>query len=113
MPRAEFESGASRFRLALLAGRVVVLALFCEVTAEPLGEPVVISGRESRFPDAAYNSVRAEYLVVWADYTAGERGVFGRRVTRDGETAGDVFRISPRAEKEAFFPAIVHCAAID
>jgi hypothetical protein len=94
----------------MFAAVIVALALFGEVAAAPLGEPVEISGPECRFPDAAFNSVRGEYLVVWADYTAGERGVFGRRVTRDGEMAGEVFRISPRAEKEAFFPAIIHCA---
>jgi hypothetical protein len=103
----------SHHKFPLPALLVAMLAYCGQLSAEPLGEPVLISGRDCRFPDAAYNSVRGDYLVVWADYTAGTRGVFGRRVTGDGQPAGEIVRVSPPREKEAFFPAIVHCAAVD
>jgi hypothetical protein len=103
----------ARFCFCGIAAIVAAHSLCAAVSAEPIGEVVVISGRDCRFPDAAYNSVRGDYLVVWADYTPDSRGVFGRRVTRDGEAAGGIFRISPRSAREAYFPAIVHCAAID
>ena len=102
-----------RTTIVLSGAIIATIWLSAGAFAEPIGEVTVISGRDCRFPDAAYNSVRGEYLVVWADYTTGARGVFGKRVTGDGEPAGDIFRISPQSEKEAFFPAIVHCAAID
>jgi hypothetical protein len=102
-----------------LVKRVLLLTIlaapaqFAEVSAEPIGETVGISGRDCRFPDVACNSERGEYLVVWADYTPNARGVFGRRISGDGEPVGENFRISPRSENEAFFPAIVHCSSID
>lgn len=99
--------------IALSGAILATICLSGDALAEPIGEVTVISGRDCRFPDAAYNSVRGEYLVVWTDYTAGARGVFGRLVTRDGQPAGDIIRISPRGENEAFFPAIVHCNSID
>lgn len=78
--------------------------------AEPLGEVQLISGGACRFPDAAYNSVDAGYLVAWADYTRGARGIFGRRLDSDGRTVGELFRISPIAQTEAFFPAVAYNA---
>jgi hypothetical protein len=102
-----------RNTIALLGAILAALWLAGGAVAEPIGEVALISGRDCRFPDAAFNRARGEYLVVWADYTAGARGVFGRRVTRDGKPAGEVFRVSPPAEKEAFFPSIAHCGSID
>jgi hypothetical protein len=72
--------------------------------------PVLISGSGCRFPDAAYSSVDGSYLVVWADYNAATRGVFGRRVNSVGGTVGDVFRISEVAQTEALYPAIAYNA---
>ena len=81
--------------------------------AEVLGDVRVISGGGCRFPDVAYNNARGEYLVVWADYTKGARGVFGRRLDSDSSPLGDVFRISRAAEAEALFPAVAYNARAD
>src|SRR5262245_27184519 len=70
------------------------------------GETRIISGGGCRFPDAAFNGTNGNYLIVWADYTSGARGVFGRRLNSEGVPAGDVFRISSAKEAESLFPAV-------
>jgi hypothetical protein len=64
--------------------------------------------RES--PAAAYNSTRGEYLVAWVNSVSGtERGIWGRRVSRDG-TPGPYFPLSSGAGLR-YGPALAYNAA--
>jgi hypothetical protein len=75
---------------------------------EPIGDVTAISETGCRFPDVAFSSAGGEYFVVWADYTPGKRGVYGRRVSSTGRPSGEVLRISAPEQTEALFPAIAY-----
>jgi hypothetical protein len=81
--------------------------------AAPLDDVQTLSGSGCRFPDVAYGSAQDAYLVVWADYTAGNRGIFGRRVDNRGRALGEIVRISESRHTHALFPAVAYNAARD
>jgi hypothetical protein len=98
------------YRSLILAALLLILDRPACV-ADVLGSnPFIISGAGCRFPDVAYSSTEQNYLVVWADYNAASRGVFGRRVNDAGAPVGNVFRISEVPQTEALFPAIAYNA---
>ena len=54
------------------------------------------SHHNEEFPAVAYNSLQQEYLVVWEQADgAGNRAVYGRRLSKDGALVSSWFRISP------------------
>jgi hypothetical protein len=96
-------------RVYVMTAALVAVTAICR--ADLLGSgPFIISGSGCRFPDVAYSSLSQSYLVVWADYNAASRGVFGRRVGSDGAPLGTAFRISEVPQTEALFPAIAYNA---
>lgn len=61
--------------------------------SDPLMSPTIKidgAGSEGLYPDAAYNEVSNQYLVVWTDGAKGVRG----RIVRSGKTFGEEFGIS-------------------
>src|SRR5689334_20548197 len=85
---------------AFIIGLMAIPAL-----AGLIGGNFQISGGGCRFPDVAYGSVSANYLVVWTDYNVTK--VFGRLVTNGGVVSGNAFVIS---EFGALFPAVAYNA---
>lgn len=82
---------------ALVVGATLLAALwvtFSTVWSEPLMSPLIyLDGLYDvgKFPDAAYNPISNQYLVVWQ--ASGGQGLRGRLV-RSGETMGNVFQIT-------------------
>ncbi|MCU0280461.1 MAG: hypothetical protein MUE66_01220 [Acidimicrobiia bacterium] len=67
------------------------------------------TGNEST-PAIAWNSVRNQYLVVWADDRAWTSAVHGRRLRADGARLGEDFLIPASAWHHALAPAVVYNA---
>ncbi len=90
---------------------VLILAASCPpAPGGVVGGTFGISGGGCRFPDAAYSSQSAKYLVVWADYN--ETRVHGRLVSPDGVPLGPSFPISEEPYG-ALFPAVTYAEASD
>jgi hypothetical protein len=75
-----------------------------------IGNNFEISGGGCRFPDVAYSSRSARYLVVWADYNVTR--IAGRLVSDTGAPIGGTFPIT-EAPFGGLFPAVAYNATND
>ena len=85
----------------------VVAAASIPASAGLVGGNIVISGGGMWFPDVAYDSVDARYLVVWSDYNYSPQLVFGRFVSNSGSLIGNAFQISDGGSQD-LCPAVAY-----